>query len=64
MYLTGHVKRDSVTGAVAIRTRYDDTEPQLERMAWHVSTTNTGARNAATVEVEQWDDLFVPEPGS
>lgn len=61
-YLTGHIKRDPVSSAVAIRTIFPETEAHLIPMAWLVATTGTGARNATTVEVEGWDDLYTP-PG-
>lgn len=61
MYLTGHIKRDPGTGAVAIRTRFSD-DPRLAKLAWSVTDTHEGVRNAPTTEVEGWDDLYVPEP--
>ena len=60
-YTVGHVKHDSATGAVAIRTRFPD-DPRLAHLAWLVATTHTGSRNAPTTEVEEWEDLVVPEP--
>lgn len=63
-YLVGHVKRDPETGAVAVRTRFDETIPQLTRRAWQIATPNIGGRGAPTSDVEDWDDLFIPEAGS
>lgn len=57
----GHVKRDPVTGSVAIRTRFPEDIPELAEMAWLVSTVAGGPRNAKSVEVESWDDLYAPE---
>lgn len=59
-YLNGHVKHDPAGGAVAIRTRFPEDVPELAGMAWLVSTVTLGPRNAATSEVEDWDDLYVP----
>lgn len=61
MYSAGHVKRNPETGAIAVRTVYDETQPQLARRAWQISTTNTGGRGVPTSDVEDWDDLFIPE---
>ena len=59
-YTQGHVKRDPATGSVAIRTQFDDTVEQLAAMAWLIATSNIGARNATTGQVESWDDLYTP----
>jgi hypothetical protein len=59
-YSPGHVKRDPATGSVAIRTQFDDTVEQLAAMAWLIATSNIGARNATTGQVESWDDLYTP----
>lgn len=62
-YETGHIKRDPVTGQVALRTIFpEDQGEQLANMAWLVATKNTGARNAPTAAVESWEDLFVATP--
>lgn len=61
---TGHIKRDPITGAVAIRTHFDETNPQLAAMAWQIATVNVGPRSAASAEVDGWDDLYVPEAGA
>lgn len=57
----GHVKRDPVSGAVAIRTPFDETAPELANLAWVVATINTGTRNAPSSEVADWDDLYTAE---
>lgn len=62
-YLTGHIKRDPATGAVAIRTMFPQTDAQFIAMAWLVGTTGTGARNATSAEVSTWEDLYEP-PGT
>ena len=61
MALQGHVKRDPATGNVALRTIFPDDDPGLSNMAWLVSTPNVGARHAKTSEVEDWEDLYIPE---
>jgi len=61
---TGTVKRDPVTGAVAIRTHFDESVPQLAGLAWLVATTNVGSRSATSAEVDGWDDLYVAEAGA
>lgn len=57
----GHVKRDPVTGAVAIRTHFDESNPQLAPMAWLVATMNLGPRTCPSSEVADWDDLYTAE---
>lgn len=63
-YATGHVKRDPETGTIAVRTVYDENIPQLARRAWQIATPNIGGRAGFTTEVEDWEDLFIPEDGS
>lgn len=58
-YQEGHVKRDPATGAVAIRTYFNEANPQLAGMAWLVATSTTGARHCRTAEVADWEDLYV-----
>lgn len=60
-YHKGHVKRDSVTGTVAVRTQFPDAAPFTEQ-AWLTATTNNGAHFRATSYVEAWDDLHVAPP--
>ena len=59
-YVEGHVKRDPVSGAVAIRTMFSEADPQLATMAWLVATHNMGAKHSLTESVVEWDDLFIP----
>lgn len=61
MYSVGHVKRNPETGAIAVRTIHDETVPQLARRAWQIASTTVGSRGAFTSEVEDWDDLFIPD---
>ena len=62
-YLTGHIKRDPATLAVAVRTYFDESNPQLAPMAWQVATVSQGSRHATSAEVSAWPDLYVPPPG-
>lgn len=64
MYLAGHVKRNPETGAVAVRTRYPDDRPEFERFQWQIASPITGPKSCPTADVQDWADLFVPEPGS
>lgn len=57
---TGTIKRDPVSGAVAIRTHFDETNPQLAPLAWLVADPKMGARHATSAEVAEWDDLYTP----
>lgn len=59
-YQPGHVKRNPETQEVALRTNFD--ENILPQLAWVVSTLTWGARNVRTAEVQEWDDLVVPDP--
>jgi hypothetical protein len=58
-YLTGHVKRDPATGAVAIRTEFPEVG-NLALHAWLVATTGSGAVTKITADVDHWDDLYIP----
>lgn len=63
-YTVGHVKRNTVTGEVAIRNIFPlGTTPQQMMMEWSCASPNTGPRNTWTQEVEgaDWEDLHVPE---
>jgi hypothetical protein len=61
-YRIGHVKRNSETGEVALRTIFpEDQGQQLAGMAWLISTKNIGARNASAADVADWDDLYEPD---
>lgn len=59
-YQAGHTKRDPATGAVAVRTHFDEANPQLAPMAWLVSTIAMGPRHAPSTEVAGWDDIYTP----
>lgn len=62
-YKEGHVKRDPVTGAVAIRTNQPEVNPPgnfATVQAWLASTTYSGAHYMGTEVVDAWDDLYVP----
>jgi hypothetical protein len=64
VYLEGAIKRDPVSGSVAIRTIFpEDQSEQLANMAWLVATTNVGARHTTSDAVAEWEDLYVPLPG-
>jgi hypothetical protein len=60
-YAQGHVKHDPDSGAVAIRTGFSESDPQLATMAWLVATSSMGARHSTTELVAGWDDLFTPD---
>lgn len=57
---TGAVKHDPVSGAVAVRTHFDEINPQLAPMAWLVADPKMGARHASSIDVAEWDDLYTP----
>lgn len=60
-YSAGHVKRDPVTGEVAIRTGFDDSSPELANLAWLGATVSGGPRHHTTAEVTNWQDLYFPQ---
>lgn len=60
-YATGHVKRNPVTGEIAYRTTFSQDTDQFANLAWIISTPTWGARNARTEDVQEWDDLYIPE---
>jgi hypothetical protein len=64
-YLEGHVKRDPVSGAVAIRTNQPEVNPPGSFgiiQAWLSATQYSGAHYLGTEVVDSWDDLFTPDP--
>lgn len=61
---TGHVKRNPATGSVAMRTHFDESVPELARLAWAVLNIGPGPRRLTSEEVADWDDLYIPEDGS
>lgn len=64
-YLANHVKRNPENGDVAIRTIFPSGDsPQVAMMEWLVASSITGPRHTWTTEVEEWDDLHIPEPES
>lgn len=61
-YQANHVKRDPVTGDVAIRTVFPLSDiPQRALMEWLIASATTGPRHVASAEVQNWDDLFTPD---
>lgn len=64
---TGHVKRNTVTGAVAVRTHHPADDPILGKRAWQVATINIGTLVMTDAEMQadpDWVDLYIPEAGS
>jgi len=59
VYLTGSVKQDPVTLAVALRTNIYDPE---NRKDWGVMSIDRGGSYASYDAVGQWPDLFIPVP--
>lgn len=62
-YATGFVRRNTDTGAVAVRTIFPDDEEEFTDMLWLCATVDKGAKNLPTsaVEVTGWEDLYDPE---
>lgn len=56
-YATGHIKRNSDTGEVALRTIFPEEVPES---LWLVSTVNKGPYMTSTDKVEGWIDLYTP----
>lgn len=65
-YAKDHVKRDAVTGTIAVRTMFDDEDPNTADRAWTLvgGTRPPGTGRASTDQVDHWDDLFVPPESS
>lgn len=64
-HMRGHVKRDPVSGEVAVRTVFPmGTTPEEKNLEWLCAGWGTGPRNTNTQEVEGWDDLYVPDPNA
>lgn len=62
-YAQGHVKHNPETGEVAIRTQFPLGEnPQQQLMEWWCMSTTNAPRSTWTLEVDGWDDLYVPAP--
>ena len=55
---TNHIKRNPVTGDVAIRTIFHpDIFPDN---VWLIATSGAGAKNVGADAVADWEDLYVP----
>lgn len=59
-YTAGHVKRNPTENLVAIRTIFPE-DAVIGNRAWLVASPIRGASFLKTSDVEEWDDLFVPE---
>ena len=57
-YRVGHVKHDTSTGAVAVRTIFH--REIFPDMYWIVATTGSGGRFYDAAHCEDWDDLYTP----
>ena len=57
-YETTHVKRNTETGDVAVRTIFDAT--MFPENVWLVATPGSGARTASADYVEGWEDIYTP----
>jgi len=57
---TGHVKRNPATNDVAVRSLFDEDDPDTAGQAWLVTGPVRGARFATGAEVADWDDLYTP----
>ena len=61
-FVQGHVKRNPDNGDVAVRTQYPEgISPEMDAMAWMITTASRGPRMAGTDEVQTWVDVYVPE---
>ena len=63
-YVTGDVKRDPVTGRVALRTAFPESTQQPGTgtpgyLNWLIATSNAGALIAFPADVASWEDLFI-----
>ena len=60
MSQTGDIKRDSTTGAVAIRTNQPEESDSflVPSQAWLVATPTSGARFVSSEVVEEWESLY------
>lgn len=54
---TGTVRRNPVTGSVAIRTTLPD-EPDFYHTTWLVATAGVGSRCASFGEVADWEIIY------
>jgi hypothetical protein len=63
-YVTGSLKQDPVSKAVAVRASVPTTDGTLD---WAVMTVNYGGHYAPYADVQNWTDIPntpVPSPGS
>lgn len=63
-YKTGHLKHNTETLEVAVRTTFPEDDERLAQMAWVIASPHYGTKHATTVQVDDWDDLFIPGAGS
>jgi len=64
-YAVGHLKRNTESGEVAVRTIFPiGKTPEEAMMEWLCAAPNAGPRNAKTQDVEgpDWVDVYIPEP--
>ncbi|MEZ0355499.1 hypothetical protein [Mycobacterium sp. SA01] len=61
-YTTGHIKRNPDDGTVAVRTVFSEDDPFTAGQAWLAATTSRGAHVFPTSVVQDWDDIYTPEP--
>lgn len=57
-YKMGHIKRNPENGDVAIRTMFD--EQLFPDLVWLVASTGSGARNAHSIYIVGWEDIYTP----
>ena len=63
-YVTGDVRRDPVTGRLALRTIFPPEQAQPGTgtpgyLNWLIATTNSGALTGFPADVQNWDNLFL-----
>lgn len=63
-FLTGDLKRDPVTGNIALRTAFagnfqDPVTGDVGYLNWLVATANRGASHAFPADVDSWETLFL-----
>lgn len=63
VYAEGHVKRNPESGEVAVRTMFPVGEnPQEQLMEWWCMSITNAPRSTWTIEVDGWENLYVPPP--
>lgn len=55
----GFVRRNNLTGDVAIRTIFDP--ENFPDNVWIIATAGSGAKCASSADVQGWDELYNPE---